>query len=141
MLSLQLDADGGVSSQQLLSKLVWFFWFCILQGVVMLVQAWYQHNRSYARKAVGKAKQHDVHSTETLLEKPSDLKLLVPLLFGLYAAELVLGADLALFWYYEAPNSYPLLGVALLMMVLGVGNALCTASVLAEKPQLRNFNR
>ena len=53
-------------------------WFGLLQGGVMLFQNSYQKKRLYVRKTLGKAKSIDVDSTETLVEKPTDLSILIP---------------------------------------------------------------
>jgi len=48
--------------------------FGLLQGVVMLFQNIYQKRRLYVRKTLGKARAIDVESSETLVEKPTDLQ-------------------------------------------------------------------
>ena len=48
--------------------------FGLAQGAVMLCQFLYQSKRAYVRKTLGKAKSIDVDATETLVEKPTDLK-------------------------------------------------------------------
>ena len=65
-------------------------YFLLLQGLVMFMQHRYQKRRKYARVSIGKAKQNDLDSSETLEEKPSDLKMLVPLLFVTYCCEFFL---------------------------------------------------
>jgi hypothetical protein len=145
MLTLQLDAWDAASSSASLSsalqtKFVRFFGFCIFQGAVMLVQMWYQTNRNYVRKSVGKAKQIDVDAAETIVEKPTDLKILVPLLFAVYIAELYLGIDLLYFWWVggERARASPQLAlVGVLMVVLCIGNAYTTGNVLASKRHIR----
>ena len=44
----------------------------------------YQKRRTYVRRSLGKAQQFDVDSTETLVEKPTDLKLLIPINYLLW---------------------------------------------------------
>ena len=50
----------------------------------MMLQSFYQRRRHYVRTSLGKAKDIDLADTETLVEKPTDLAILVPLLFLTY---------------------------------------------------------
>jgi len=118
-------------------KATLFLAFAAGQGVVMFVQNKYQAKRSYVRASLGKAQQHDPTSGETLMEKPSDLKLLVPLLFLVYALELYLGVDLAIYWYLSAKRLWQLLCVAILFVLLCVGNSITTARIIALKTSER----
>lgn len=58
------------------------------QGCIMILQNYYQARRHYVRTALGKAKEIDPSSTETIVEKPVDLQVLVPLLFFTYVSSL-----------------------------------------------------
>lgn len=71
-------------SESLLLRSTELLYFGLFQGLVMLAQNIYQKRRSYVRKSLGKAKQVDVDTSETLVEKPTDLKVLIPLLYALY---------------------------------------------------------
>ncbi len=61
-----------------------FLLFTLGQGMVMALQNRYQSTRHYVRKCLGHASDVDVESSETLVEKPADLKILIPLLLVLY---------------------------------------------------------
>ena len=50
----------------------------------MVLQNHYQKSRHYVRRSLGKAKDIDVVSTETIREKPTNLKVLVPVLYLTY---------------------------------------------------------
>lgn len=126
------------------ARLVEMLVFGLIQGLVMLFQNNYQKKRLYTRKALGKAKAIDVDSTETLLEKPTDLSILVPMLFLLYAIELWFGASFIYHYLYDVAGShasYPLTLFILgaLFIVLGLGNAITTGTVLVSKSRSRQF--
>lgn len=57
--------------------------FALAQGIIMFLTNRYQSKRAYVRKSLGKAKEIDVDHSETLVEKPTDLKFISVLLFGL----------------------------------------------------------
>lgn len=110
-----------------------FLWFALAQGFVMMVSNRYQANRHYARRALGKAKEVDVETTETLVEKPTDLFALVPMLYCVYAFEIYFGA-----YIYMCNQSDPagwVLGTV--WAVLGVGNAVTTSRVLCSRARAR----
>lgn len=65
--------------------------FLVVQGIVMFLQNLYQSKRHYTRVAIGKASTIDVAASETLVETPSNLRILVPLLFLTYILELISG--------------------------------------------------
>ena len=73
--------------------------FGVIQGAVMLAQYLYQSKRAYVRKTLGKAKSIDVDATETIVEKPTDLAWLVPLLYALYCYEWYIGCDVLWGWW------------------------------------------
>jgi len=130
--------DGGIVS----TKLEAFFTLCLAQGIVMAVQNSYQSKRLYVRKTLGKASYIDVDASETLVEKPSDLKVLVPMLFIVYVSELYMGLDLAYFVRRHHPaGSWLLLAAAFLFIVLAIGNSVSTASVLVAKNKERRQRR
>lgn len=52
----------------------------------MILQSWYQRRRHYVSTSLGKAKDIDLVDTETIVEKPTDLIILVPLLFLTYVS-------------------------------------------------------
>jgi hypothetical protein len=116
--------------------------FGLVQGLVMLFQNNYQKKRLYVRKTLGKAKAIDVDSSETLVEKPTDLSVLIPMLFALYAIELWFGISFMQDWVRHGKEMhYPLsvlvMGVA--FCVLAVGNAFTTGLVLVSKSKARNL--
>jgi len=121
--------------------------FGLLQGLIMLFQNNYQKRRLYVRKTLGKAKAIDVESSETLVEKPTDLQALIPMLFVLYAIELWFGAPALLycwqagtaFWSSSGAATVPLMALAFL--VLAVGNAWTTGRVLVSKSRSRQLKQ
>jgi hypothetical protein len=143
-----------------------FLWFALLQGTIMYMQNAYQKKRLYVRKTLGKAKAIDVDSSETLVEKPTDLKLLIPLLYALYAVEILTGvwfvrdffsypsfhtdeSSVSTFSSLNGNNihfptpSYPLstLVVGAGFLLLGLGNAYSTLFVLLSKKSARAFSQ
>jgi len=113
----------------------------------MLVQNWYQAQRAYVRKALEKQKAIDVNSSETLVEKPTNLILLIPLLFLVYIFELVL--SLLFLYYFIYPNtpvvhqleSLPKLVISTCFFILSLGNTITTISILLSKQQQRGIYR
>ena len=133
--------------------------FGVIQGAVMLCQYFYQSKRSYVRKTLGKAKSIDVDATETIVEKPTDLKWLVPLLYALYCYEWYIGCDVLYGWWmgHRGRRWVPswgegeevgwgggqlhLVWIGLGFMVLAVGNAITTTAVLVGKQQMRKWTK
>lgn len=120
-----------------------FLWFGLLQGVIMLIQNRYQQRRSYVRKTLGKATQVDVDTSETLVEKPTDLKILIPLLYALYLYEVLFGVRCFWQWFSQPNETQPgaVLTIGFGFLLLGVGNAYTTALVLTSKNRLRQLKR
>jgi hypothetical protein len=120
-----------------------FLLFAAVQGGVMFFQNIYQKRRNYVRRSLGQASQVDVESSETIVEKPTDLKLLVPLLLALYVFELYLGGTMLLYYYQQLAGvrKHQLLFMGALMLVLGIGNLLTTMRVLFEKCERRRFKQ
>lgn len=127
------------------TRIVEMLWFGLTQGLVMMFQNNYQKKRLYTRKALGKAKAIDIDSTETLVEKPTDLSILIPMLFILYAMELWFGATFIYHYLIDSrleieyPVSVLILGVA--FVILGLGNAYTTGIVLVSKKQSRQLKQ
>jgi hypothetical protein len=124
--------------------------FGLVQGGVMTLQYLYQSKRSYVRKSLGKAKAIDVDATETIVEKPTDLWWLVPVLYLLYLYELVLGLDVLSVWWQqqmqrtggeEGEGCWHLLVIGLGCLVLAVGNAITTGVVVVSKQKLRKWRK
>jgi len=105
-----------------------FLLFGLFQGLIMFVQSRYQENRHYVRRSLEKAKPSEVYASETLIEKPTDLKILVPLLYTLYIFELGLGG-----WLLLLASDWPTGLLGGLFLILGVGNALTTGIVVHQK--------
>jgi len=118
-------------------------WFGLAQGIIMLLQNFYQVRRSYARVSMGKAQPIDVERSETIVEKPVDLQILVPLLFAIYAFEFYAGCDGILFWFHmnEWVANWEVLTIGLGFLVLAIGNAVTTGMVLLSKQQQRRLSR
>jgi len=114
--------------------------FAVLQGFLMVLQNSYQARRSYVRKTLGKAQQIDVDSSETIVEKPTDLKILIPLLFLLYVVEMYFGVRLGL-RYWSHTEEYECLVSSLAFTVLSIGNSLTTGVVLLSKKQSQQLAR
>ena len=128
------------------ARLAEMLWFGLVQGLVMLFQNNYQKKRLYVRKTLGKAKAIDIDSSETLVEKPTDLSVLIPMLFALYALELWFGVSFMLDWvrmrhgqHMHYPLSVLVMGVA--FCVLAVGNAVTTGIVLLSKSKTRHLKQ
>ena len=123
--------------------------FGLVQGGVMTLQYLYQSKRSYVRKSLGKAKAIDVDATETIVEKPTDLWWLVPVLYALYLYELVLGVDVLSVWWQAQlerkaggeDGCWHLLLIGLGCVVLAVGNAITTGLVVVSKQKLRKWRK
>ena len=125
--------------------------FGLAQGAVMACQFLYQSKRAYVRKTLGKAKSIDVDATETLVEKPTDLKWLVPILYALYLYEGYIGVDLfTLFfreegvwrvWWGWENRPWHLVGIGLGCGVLAVGNSITTTLVLVSKQHMRKWRK
>ena len=133
--------------------------FGVIQGAVMLCQYLYQSKRSYVRKTLGKAKSIDVDATETIVEKPTDLKWLVPLLYALYCYEWYIGCDVLYGWWmgHRGRRWVPswgegeevgwgggqlhLVWIGIGFMALAVGNAITTTAVLVGKQQMRKWTK
>jgi len=116
-------------------------WFALSQGLIMLAQNWYTAKRKYVRVAIGKAKPIDVDASETLVEKPTHLKMLIPPLFALYLFELYLGADALLFFYQHKDSSPQVFVLGVLSLVIAFGNAISLGQVLISKTQARRLQR
>ena len=115
-------------------------WFGLVQGLVMLFQNNYQKKRLYVRKTLGKAKAIDTDSGETLVEKPTDLAVLIPMLFSLYTIELWFGVSFIRKYLEHDPSMrFPVsvLVMGLAFIVLAVGNAWTTGIVLVSKSKTR----
>lgn len=126
-------------------RLVEMLVFGAIQGFVMLFQNNYQKKRLYTRKALGKARAIDVESSETLVEKPTDLKILIPMLFILYIIELWFGGSFIYHYLNDRAGAikYPvsifIIGCA--FVILGVGNAYTTGLVLVSKSKVRQLKQ
>ena len=123
--------------------------FGLAQGAVMACQLLYQSKRSYVRKTLGKAKSIDVDATETLVEKPTDLQWLVPILYALYLYEGYIGVDLFTLFFRgkgvwedgEWERPWHLIGIGLGCGVLAVGNSITTTLVLVSKQHMRKWRK
>jgi hypothetical protein len=119
-------------------------YFEFSQGIVMILQNQYQDRRHYVRTSLGKAKETDLTNTETLVEKPVDLKVLVPILFVLYFMELGL-SGLCLYSLQFAEKSsadfFMLVFCGILIGWIGIGNISTTAATLIQKSQKRKTHR
>lgn len=70
--------------------------FFLYQGVVQILQAWYQKRRHYVKLALKQVSMMDVASTETLTETPTELYALVLFIFSAH-----------IFQVYAAPRAAP----------------------------------
>ncbi len=97
-----------------------------------------------------------MESSETLVEKPTDLQALIPMLFLLYALELWFGFSFTLtYWRSRGsgslpsahgspsapppPLSFSVLLMGLAFVVLAIGNAWTTGLVLVSKSRSRQL--
>ena len=127
--------------------------FGLAQGAVMLCQYLYQAKRSYVRKTLGKARSIDVDTTETLVEKPTDLQWLVPLLYALYLYEGYIGLSTLARFLHEEEDTWTvgvvrwhgrpwhLVWIGLGCLTLAVGNTITTSLVLVSKQKLRTWTK
>jgi len=118
--------------------------FGLIQGLVMLFQNSYQKKRLYVRKTLGKAKAIDVDSSETLVEKPTDLSILIPMLFAIYLVELYFGLEFVQDFRVartkmETPWAVLVMGLA--FIVLALGNGYTTGLVLLRQKQKRQIKQ
>jgi hypothetical protein len=112
----------------------------IWQGLIMFLQNKYQERRHYVRTSLGKTNQTDSYSTETLIEKPTDLKVLIPLLFITYLIEISISINSLLNTQLTlikgkglSHDQWSAICSAVLFLILGVGNALTTLNVVRRK--------
>eukprot|EP01083_Nonionella_stella_P189991 703842_1 len=113
-----------------------FLWFFVFQGTVMLFQNVYQSKRHYARVATGKANVMDVGPAETLVEKPSNLISLVPLLYLTYILEIIIGGLMiatACTTGHGFSVSWKVLAQGIMWIAQGAGNSVTVAAVLMKK--------
>lgn len=122
------------SSTQIDDHLDYIQYFLVFQGVVTVMQIWYQKRRHKIRVSIGKAKEHDIATSETLVEKPHDLKLLVPLLYTLYTLE-IFGGFYFVCWLQGSRWVNVLMGA--IWIVIGVGNLITTSQTLFAKAKTR----
>jgi hypothetical protein len=122
-----------------------FLVFLALQGVIMILQNNYQNARHYVRRSLGKASDLDVAASETIQEKPTNLRVLVPALALTYVTEIYLGS--AAMWHAIGQRAtfattgelWPLLLLGVLFVLLGAGNAITTFRVLYRKQKQRKL--
>eukprot|EP00823_Brevimastigomonas_motovehiculus_P009254 TRINITY_DN8922_c0_g1_i1.p1 TRINITY_DN8922_c0_g1~~TRINITY_DN8922_c0_g1_i1.p1 ORF type:complete len:377 (+),score=44.18 TRINITY_DN8922_c0_g1_i1:73-1203(+) len=119
--------------------------FALWQGLVMIITNEYTRKRLYVRQSLGKASIMDVESPETIVEKPTNLKILLPLLFVTYTAQIYLGSHAVLRFFTSMiflsfdQLSWQLLVIGLLWFVLGVGNVITTVLVIWNKKQTKDL--
>jgi hypothetical protein len=120
-----------------------FFSFLAVQGLIMMVQIRYQSNRVQVRRALGKANNMETSGGETIVEKPSNLKFMVPLLFVLYVFEGGMGSYLiSISWTGGgAETLWSTLITGICFVVLCIGNLYTTLSVLLSKRKMRQAKR
>jgi hypothetical protein len=116
-------------------------WLLLWQAGTMIVQNNYQDRRHYVRTALGKATDIDPSTSETLVEKPTDLKLLLPFLFVTYFLQLAFSMWL-LIYFVLLPNQTWAFRLHCLLMTsilawLSIGNAQTTYSVIRKKQRPR----
>jgi hypothetical protein len=121
-----------------------FLLFTTLQGVVMLVQNRYQRFRLYTRVAMGKASPMDVASIEL---SGGQLKLLYPLLFGLQAMQLYVGASVlfVVMTTYRIEShimrEWQASVAGVLFVLMAVGNFTATLNTLRSKRSFAHKKR
>lgn len=108
-----------------------FTFMAFFQGVVQLLQLWYQQNRDYANRALGRAGHMDVSFSETLTEFPRELFILIPFLFTANLWMCYLGysllmtfateLDLGIHWT-EYREEAQVLVSGVLALIMGIGN-------------------
>lgn len=124
--------------------------FLLYQGLVQVVQLWYQQKRDYANRALGKTMPMDVTFSETLTDFPRELLMLAPLVIiahlwqitvGLYLLRLLFTEmkPFEVHWtnYVEQVQCF-VCGVV--VMLLGTGNLVTTLLTLWRKSQHKKIN-
>ena len=115
-----------------------FLYFNLFQGTVLFFQNQYQRKRHYVALTLGKAKDIDMPSSETITEMPVDLVLLIPSLYAVYCAEMYVAYLCLLFSYTHRFDDndngiVQLFFIGLGFLVLSIGNAFTTSNVLLKK--------
>jgi len=121
--------------------------FNIMQGLVMILQTYYQRRRLYTRIALGKSSKMDVASADS--SAASGQMLLFPVLFLLQAYQLYMGLIMIVYhagalaspegWLDEFPQSSDLRSsrtvffCGVFFIVLGLGNFFSTLATLNAK--------
>ena len=121
--------------------------FNIMQGLVMILQTYYQRRRLYTRIALGKSSKMDVASADA--SAASGQMLLFPVLVLLQAYQLYMGVNMIVYhagalvspegWLDEFPHSSDLRSsrtvffCGLLFLILGLGNFFSTLATLNAK--------
>jgi hypothetical protein len=117
--------------------------FLVYQGVVQMMQLFYQKRRDYTNRALGRTGRMDVSFSETLTEFPRELVLLVPFLYGSYIWQVWMGLQLLSMLVFELDPLHVhwtlyreevQVGVTgVVALVLGLGNFITTTLTLLEK--------
>lgn len=116
----------------------YFTAYFFYQGAVQFVQSYYQGQRMYVKRTLGKATNMDVSQTETIDEFHGGIWLVVVLVFVAHVCQVAMGVmvlsrlNLSAPWYsFREEAQCAALGA--LFMVLGVVNFLVTFYTLLEK--------
>lgn len=121
------------------------FWqiFLLYQGLVQVLQLWYQQKRDYANRAMGKTGQMDVTFSETLTDFPRELMLLAPLVIVAHLWQITVGLYLLYILFTEMKpfethwtnyvEQVQCFICGIVAMLLGVGNLHTTSRTLWRK--------
>ena len=123
------------------------FWqyFLLYQGLVQVLQQWYQKKRDYANRALGRTQRMDVSFSETLTEFPKELVLLVPFVLVAHMWQLSLGVYLLNILVFEMnplqkhwteyTEEVQCAICGFVALLLGIGNIVTTVRTLWSKSQ------
>jgi hypothetical protein len=126
-------------------------YFLAFQGVVQVLQLLYQRKRDYALRALGRTSRMDVAFSETLVEFPTELKILIPILVLDQFWQIFLGLKLleCVWTEFDILNTHwtmyreevQMTVCGIVAIVLGVGNLYTTMVTLFGKDHHKNLKR
>jgi len=121
-----------------------FSYYFLYQGIVQLVQSWYQQSRHYALVSTGRTSRIDPSHSEGLRESQTGFWVLVVMLLLAYSAQAYMGVsllqllrsqlDLAQPWYLYK-EEVQTLSLGCCFILLAVGNLFALVTTLHRKSQ------
>lgn len=124
-----------------------FSYYFMLQGILQLLQSWYQQSRHYALVSTGRTSRIDPSHSEGLREAQTGFWVLVVLLVGTYIAQLYMGylllavaqteLNLSQPWY-EYREEVQAVSLALCFVILACANFVALLTTLWRKHNRRS---